>query len=80
MCDDCHKTEREFYEFRLIAVPTEHKAYEAICMTIKEKTTSSTTNSLLLHKNNSSFDDKETGNGIVVIEYNIINKSQGHNS
>ena len=34
---DCHKIEREFYEFRLIAVPTEHKAYEAICLTIKEK-------------------------------------------
>lgn len=37
LMSDCHKIEREFYEFRLIAVPIEHKAYEAICLTIKEK-------------------------------------------
>jgi hypothetical protein len=38
MCDDCHKIESEFHEFRLIAVITESKAYEAICQIIKEKT------------------------------------------
>jgi hypothetical protein len=38
MCDDCNKIEREFYEPRLIAVPTIHDAYEAICEIIKEKT------------------------------------------
>ena len=51
MCDDCHKIERRFYESRLIAVPTEHKAYEAICQIIKEKTA---VNPFSIHDNNSS--------------------------
>src|SRR5437879_5945479 len=38
MCDDCHKIESEFHEFRLITVVTENNAYEAICQVIKEKT------------------------------------------
>jgi hypothetical protein len=62
MCDDCHKIERRFYESRLTTHVTEHKAYEVICMTIKEKTSSK---SFSHHNNNRSTDDKETGNGIV---------------
>jgi hypothetical protein len=42
MCDDCHKLEREFYESRLTTAITESNAHEAICLTIKEKTSSST--------------------------------------
>jgi hypothetical protein len=38
ICDDCNKIEREFYEPRLIAIPTIYNAYEAICQIIKEKT------------------------------------------
>jgi hypothetical protein len=67
MCDDCHKIERRFYESRFTTHVTEHKAYEAICQIIKEKTTSSS--SFLSHNNNPSTDDKETGNGIVGIDY-----------
>jgi hypothetical protein len=70
MCDDCHKIESEFYEFRLITVVTESNAYEAICQVIKEKTSSSSSSSFLLcDNNNRSLDNKQTGNGLVVIDY-----------
>lgn len=63
------KIGRQHFESRLMAVPTESNAYEAICLAIKEKTILSTSNSFLLHKNKSSLDNKETGNGFVVIDY-----------
>jgi hypothetical protein len=51
MCDDCHKLERQHFGFRLVAVTTEDRAYEAICLTIKEQSSS-----FLLYNNNLSLD------------------------
>src|SRR5690349_10464359 len=57
MCDDCTKIEEKHFKSRLTTYITQDNAYEAICLTIKEKTLSTTTNSFLLHKNdNRSID------------------------
>jgi hypothetical protein len=62
ICDDCHKIESEFYEFRLVAVTTEYNAYEAICHVIKHKTSPlSSSSSFLLHNQQT----QEQGNGNV---------------
>lgn len=58
MCDDCNKIEEKHFKSRLTTYIAQDNAYEAICLTIKEKTlstsTASSSNSFLLHENNKS--------------------------
>jgi hypothetical protein len=56
MCDDCHKIERRFYGFRLTTAITENNTYEAICQTIKEKS------SFLLDNQQRQEQGNRTGN------------------
>ena len=66
MCDDCHKIERRFYEFRLTTAITENNAYEAICQTIKEKS------SFLLHNQQRQEQGNGTGNIGTINYYDAV--------